>query len=501
MRDAVTTKILQLPTSKPKTAEPNDDSVFVPLPEELRLPEPNDYQFLRDVVTFSQKWSPRSPKASHEAIAIHTLCAAAAGRVVFDFGGRHRTTLYQFLVAPSTLYAKTTVASIATDLLDAAGLSRVNIGRATPQSFFDQCLEKVPTDYDALPDVKKDRIRERLQNAAQRAWYAEEFGTWAVSMLREGSVSYEFRSLLLNIYDSPNAVEMSTRTYGTLAMERPSLALFAVSTYADVQKIAAAGSPFWRDGLLARFDWITTEESETHSNDMFPAGRREVPRSVVEGLREYDQMLGRATVRVEPVVEKLKSGTNRTVRQDVVVTPQPEFVVELSSEVYDAAYSYDVWLRDTLSSRVCEDLRPSYGRMVNRTLRIACLLASYEKRRTVELRDFAKARAIVERRREFLHLTYRRLTDVAGEAERVQRTDRILQFVAANRTASLRDIQKKYQRNYPMGAAELRRELDALVSSGDLKCIQNRSNRTVYAVDVEALRELETTTSKSRNTT
>jgi hypothetical protein len=138
--------------------------------------------------------------------------------------------------------------------------------------------------------------------------------------------------------------------------------------------------------------------------------------------------------------------------------------------------------------------------MVNRTLRIACLLASYEKRTTVELRDFAKARAIVERRREFLHLTYRRLTDVAGEAERVQRTDRILQFVAARRTASAREIQAKFRRDYPSGFAELLRELDSLVSSGELKCVQPRAKRRLYAVDFDALQELEQKTTSSRKT-
>ena len=456
MKDNVTTKILQLTTTAPRAEKPKDDSAFVPLPEALQITEPNDYKFLRDLIGFSQKWSPRSPKASHEAIAVHTLCAAAAGRVVFDYGARHRTTLYQFIVAPSSVYAKTSVARIATELLDAAGLSRVTIGRATPQSFFDQCLEKVPADYESLPEQKKARIREHLQSAAQRAWYAEEFGAWAVSMLREGSVSYEFRSLLLQIYDSPKVVEMSTRTYGTLAMERPSLALLAVSTYADVQKIA------------------------------------------VKGLREYDQLLGRANVEIRPVVEisNSKYKKDRIVRTDVVITPQPEYVVTLSAEVLDAVHGYDAWLRDTIASGLCEDLHSSYARIADRTLRIACLLASYEKRQECTLRDFAKARAIVERRREFLHLTYRRLTDIAGESERVQRSDRILQFIATARIASLRDIQSKFRRSYPMGAAELQSELAALVASGELKCVQGRANRKVYAVDSDALQGLTETAAK-----
>ena len=90
MSDNLTVKILQLPTTAPRTDKLKDDSTFVPLPKELQIAEPNNYKFLRELVSFSQKWSPRSPKASHEAIAVHTLCAAAAGRVVFDFIPIHR---------------------------------------------------------------------------------------------------------------------------------------------------------------------------------------------------------------------------------------------------------------------------------------------------------------------------------------------------------------------------------------------------------------------------
>ena len=176
-----------------------------------------------------------------------------------------------------------------------------------------------------------------------------------------------------------------------------------------------------------------------------------------------------------------------------MITPQPEYVVTLSAEVLDAVHGYDAWLRDTIASGLCEDLHSSYARIADRTLRIACLLASYEKRQECTLRDFAKARAIVERRREFLHLTYRRLTDIAGESERVHR---ILQFIATARIASLRDIQSKFRRSYPMGAAELQSELAALVASGELKCVQGRANRKVYAVDSDALQGLTETAAK-----
>lgn len=460
---------------------------YVALPDDMVYDEPHDYDFLRDFVKFSSKWSPRSPAASHEAVALHILSAAAAGRVVYDYGGRHRTSLYQFLVAPSTLYAKTTVANIGRDLLSEAGLRRVVIGRATPQSYFDQCLEKVPTDFDAMSTDDQTRIRERLQNAAQRAWTADEFGAWAASMLREGSVYYEFRSLLLEIYDSPEYVEMSTRTHGTLPVRRPTLALFALSTYAHVAKIASAGSPFWRDGLLARFDFITTTDDEVHNDEPFPPGTRVFPRELVGGLRNYDAMLGHADVDIRPVMETMQNGKEKMLRMDVEVRPQLPFVVRLSNDVYTAVDRYDRFLRRCIADGLVEDLHASYGRMPDRALRIACLLASYDGRNECELRDWKKAQCIVERRRQCLHWTYERLTDRAISTERVSRTDALLRYVATERCVSAREIQTKFRRQFPTGILELTRELDALVAAGELHSVEGKRGRRLYAIDAGSL--------------
>jgi hypothetical protein len=482
------TRILDLHAKRSQTPDQPaaEHSDYVALPDDLQYSEPNDYAFLRTYVEFSRRWSPRSPAASHEAVALQVLSAAAAGRVVFHYGERHRTSLYQLLVASSTLYAKTTVANIASDLLRAAGLQRVLIGRATPQSFFDQCLEKVPSDYATLSTQIQESIQDRLRNAAQRAWTADEFGAWAAAMLREGSVSYDFRSLLLEIYDSPHTVERSTRTHGILPLQQPTLALFALSTYADVQRIAGSRSPFWRDGLLARFDFITTAETEQHSNAPFPKGQRVLPAELVEGLQAYDAMLGRAQVRIVPVTEDGPK-KERVLRYDPVIERQPEFVVTLSDEVYEAVERYDNWLRDTIGAGLVDDLHASYGRMAARALRIACLLASYERRERCELRDWKKAQAIMERRRQSLHWTYERLTSSAEQTERVSRTDAILRFVASGRCVTARDIQTKFRRSYPTGMPELQRELDALCAQGELHSVEGRRGRKHYAIDTREL--------------
>lgn len=460
---------------------------YVALPDDIFCQEPQGYPFLRDYIAFSRKWSPRSAEESHEAVALHLLSAAAAGRVEYEYGGRHRTSLYQFMVADSTLFAKTTGAELGQDLLKAAGLERVIIGRGTPQSFFDRCLEKVPDNFDTLHQRDQQRILDRLQNAAQRAWLADEFGSWAGSMLRENSVYYEFRQLLLEIYGGPDYIDWSTRTYGTLTMRRPSLALFAVSTWNHVQKIAGAGAAFWHDGMFARFDFITTAPDELPSDKQFPKGARVFPASLVDGLSNFDAMLGRARVTITPVTETLKNGKDKVVGNDVNIEPSTPYVVTLSAATYEALGRYERFLRKCIADGLVEDLGPSYGRMPDRALRIACLLAAYEGRTECELQDWQKAQCIVERRRRCLHWAYERLTSKTPEGDKAAKTDAILEYVTANRCVTARDIHAKFRRRYPSGFAELGRELDALVKAGELHQVEGKRGRRHYAVDAASL--------------
>jgi hypothetical protein len=470
------------------------ETYFVPAPESITGTEPDDYEFLRDYVNFSRHWSPRSVRASHETVALWVLSSAAAGRVVFHYGGQQRAFLYQFLVASSALYAKSTVAGIGRDVLEAAGLARVQIGRATPQSFFDQCVEKVPSDWSSRSAEQQTRVLDKLRNAGQRSWYADEFGAWSESMLREGSVNYQFRELLLQIFDSPEEIEYSTVGRGEQYIFRPTLSLLAVSTYADLRRIAAAGSPLWRDGLFSRFAWVTTDDDESPSDEDFPRGQRVLPTSSVRLLQEFDAMLGRPAVSVSPVYDQSGNGKGKEpkiVRHDVKVERPAEYVVDLSDEFRDALHSYDVFTRKQVSSDdFPEDLQSSYGRFAAVCARTAVLLAASEFRTECTLRDFRKAVAITERSRRSLHLTYYRLTDRTGAAEKVARTDALLRYVATQRVVALREIHRRFHREYPQGVREVETELDALVRAGDLHVVQLKRKQKQYAVDAHYLEEL-----------
>jgi hypothetical protein len=467
------------------------ETYFVPAPESITGTEPDDYEFLRDYVDFSRHWSPRSVRASHETVALWVLSSAAAGRVVFHYGSKQRAFLYQFLVASSALYAKTTAVGIGQDFLEAAGLARVQIDKSTPQSFFDQCVEKVPSDWSTWSAEQQSLLLDELRNAGQRSWYADEFGAWAESMLREGSVHYMFREVLLKTYDSPEYLKSATISRGRERIFRPALSLLAVSTYAHLRRLAAAGSPLWRDGLFSRFSWITTDDDETPSDDGFPRVPRVLPPQLVRLLQEFDAMLGRPSVSVSPVYDQNAKGKElKIVRHDVKVDRPAEYVVDLSDEFHDALHRYDVFTRRQIDSDdFPEDLQSSYGRFAAVCARTAVLLAASEFRSECTLRDFRKAVAITERSRRSLHLTYYRLTDRTEAADKVSRTDALLHYVATQRVVSLRDIQSKFRRQYPQGVREIETELDALVRAGDLHVVELKRKQKRYAVDVQYIEE------------
>jgi hypothetical protein len=487
--DKVKTKLGALARVEERKQSIDKDRETIPaLPSELRVKEPTGYKFLDEYVAHSRKWSPRSPAGMHEATALWVLSAASAGRVRYFDGEERKPSLYQLVVADSSTYRKSTCANIGKKLLEEAGLKRVLIGRATPQSYFDQCLEKVPADYAELPEAKKEQVKEKLQSVAQRAWYADEFGSWAVGMLNPNSVAYGFLEMLLEVYNCPTEYSQSTRTYGTQAMEEPTLALLGSTTYAHLEKIAGRGSALWRDGLIARMAIITTSPTEQPSKAPFPEGRQQYSTSLLRALRDYDQKLGRDAIQVVPRMAESKKPTG----YDVVRQPAQKYYVDISPEARDASYEYDGFLIDCIATPrlVPEDLKPSYARLRDRALRIAVLLASVEgsAQPVVTLRDWHKAQAIVERQRYSLHHAYDVLTGKASKWQEETLGEEVYNFIAAHGPIRQRDITRHFQKRPEFKSTErARREMEAICKEYNIASRTVIRGGIVYAIREEEL--------------
>jgi hypothetical protein len=492
--DAVKKRLATLAQTTTASLKDVDKETIPALPEELLPSEPLGYKFLAQYIEHSRKWSPRAVRAMHEATALWVLSAAAAGRVRYYDGDERKTTLYQLVVAESTLYTKSTCAKIGRKLLEAAGLKRVLIGKATPQSFFEQCLEKVPQDYEQMPDRLKDVVRENLVSVAQRGWYADEFGAIAVGLLNPNSTAYQFLEMLLEIYDGPSEYSSSTRTYGTQSMIEPTLSLLGSTTWAHLSRLAYRGSPLWRDGLLARMAVVTPAPDEGYSMERWPEGMQTFPASLVETLRDFDQRLGKDTIRVvaRRNAEQEQNGPKQSGRRpavyDIEREPCPKYVVELSTEAVDESYAYDAWVREQIATPrlLPMDLAPSYGRLRDRALRIAVLLCSIEGRLKVTVNDWQKALAIVERQRYALHYAYDELVGKSAKWQEETFADEVYQYIASKGVASLRDIRRKFNRRKELETVDkARKEMEAICKEYNVASATGPKKMTLYAVREE----------------
>lgn len=491
--DKVRSKLTALARVEESKQSVDKDRETIPsLPKELAYKEPAGYKFLEEYIAHSNKWSPRSPAAMHEATALWVLSAAAAGRVRYHDGKERKTTLYQLVVAESSTARKTTGADIGKDLLKEAGLGRVLIGRATPQSFFDQCLEKVPADYEEMPEEKKKQIKERLLSVAQRAWYTDEFGSWAVAMLNPNSVAYGFLELLLEVYNGPSEYSQSTRTYGTMAMEEPTLAFLGATTFAHLSKIAGKGSMLWRDGFMPRMAIVCPPPTEQPSKARWPEGRQQLPTSLVRALRDYDQKLGRDSIAIVPRYGAGQQAGKKPVGYDVQRTHAQKYELELSREAYEASYAYDDFTIDCIATPrlLPVDLHACYGRLRDRALRIAALLASLEggAKPVITLRDWQKAQAIVERQRYSLHYAYDVLTGQASKWQEETLAEEVYNFIASKGVVTFRDIQRRYGSREVFKTVErARRELDAICKEYNVATRTVNKGSQIYAVREEKI--------------
>jgi len=482
-KDEAGAKVLQLVN---KDHQPKDREGVPELPASARIaePPPNRFPWLRDYMAFSRTWSPRSPKAMHEAVALWVLSTAAAGRVVYHDGKKRRAALYQMVVAPSTLYAKTSCAEIGTAILEAAGMNGLLLRRGGPQAQFQSMRLRVPPDYHTLLPQERDEVRQRLAFGAQRGWFADEFGQSLAAMQNERSHMAELATMLLDIDNGPAQYEADTIARGACELLRPTLSLLAVSTPAQMADALKRGDKLWHDGTLARCAFVTVGPDEKPNTARWPKGERCLPDSVVQRLQRMDETLGVNEVSIEaheqPATDASGKKDKTAPFYKATVTSWAEYGVTLSDELHTLSQSYEDAIYELMTTgRVPEPLHTAYGRFIDRAKRIAVLLAAIDNKDTATADHWAKAQAIVERGRECLHWAYDSLTRANIETTP---TDKVCQLLESRGPLTLREMHQILKsKRWAESTASLQRELSAMVEAGDV--YEGKIGRkTLYAV-------------------
>lgn len=425
---------------------------------------------------FSRRWSPESWDGYHVNVGLGVLSTVAARRVRYDFGGERYTSLMLADVGRSTVHAKSTAQKLGRKLLQAAGIDFLLVAdTTTPQALVRRMALTGVSDWDAIPVDQRDLARLRVGFAAQRGWFADEFGTHIGGMMRSDGPMADFVGLLRVLDDGLPRYESDTIIRGSAVIDSPYLALLVSFTPADVAKYAGRGGSLWLNGFWGRFSFACPPPHHLGREARFPDGPCVFPPDLVADLRQWHERLGLPQVEItERLGEDGKPLKERT--WDTHVVHLAPTTCLYTAEVKEAFYNYRSALRRLVGEGfTTTDLDANYGRLPEQALRVAAILGSFENHGMIELRHWARAQEIAEGWRQGVHNLYASINvqqDKEGQLE-----DKILDVYTRLGGATVADL-RRYVRN--LSVAEATTVSDRLVKAGVLRAVTTRTGTKRY---------------------
>jgi hypothetical protein len=387
------------------------------------------------------------------------------------------------------LHAKSSATDIARELLRTCQLDYLLAAdEATPQAFV-RALSGggLPVNFDAMEKDQRLAAEMRLGFCGQRGWYAEEFGSWLASMTRTDGVMADFRGLLRKLDDCPPDYSRSTIARGDEVIHRPYLALIANLTPADLRPVAKKGTQLWGDGFLARFAFVTPPRDEVLTAQ-FPKGRRSYPSELTKPLVDWHRQLGLPKVEMEDQVDRDGNPTGEKV---ATIEPPEPHLCTLADDVWDAIQRYNIGVLEIAQGSELTDLDGNYGRLHEKALRVASLLASLENGGEIELRHWARAQEVVERWRLYAHRLYEQVTELEF-SQQAEIEDKVLD--AVSRWQGTEKYPDGLTPNeigrfvWGLGAGEVKHYADQLVAAGVLAKHKPGRAERYYVLQTESNR-------------
>ncbi len=435
----------------------------------------------------SRKWAPRAANGFHQAIGLWVLSTISARRVCVHLGKPHFPMLFIALIAPSTLYTKTTTAHVGRKGITDAGCKfLLTPDRITPQALIRRMSGKVEEDYGTLDEVEQAIRRRDLAFAGQRGWYYEEWGMLLHQIRRQDSVMTEFHGMLKVLDDASEDFSNETILRGLEYVKDPALALLASATPADLAPFMRPGNPWWRDGFWARFAFVTPRADEQPSLADLPRGLDTLPSELIASLHTWHEALGIPKYTVEGIFDKKGNATGTWKGTRLPFTPH---VLAIPDDVLAAYRAYNKALVGmVIDGTVSADLSACYGRYHDKALRIATLLASLANSPQIQLMHWAYAQQVVESWRAMLH----HLIQAAAESEPMSREqaweEKIEHILSTAGAMTARNIQRQLFR---CTAQDLQRLLASMVNIGRIVAIP-KGKTTLYMVPMDAPPEEQT---------
>ena len=440
---------------------------------------------------YSRAASPEGYEDFHLACGLWVLSTVAARRVCLRL---QRKAIYPSLMlvltARTTLFAKTTTAEVAKELIHAAGLGWLLGGdKITPQKLMsDMTGQVLPPDYQDLPTERQAWLKRRLAMPGQRGWYYDEFGKFVKAMVRQNSSMADFAELLLTFDRSPQTYENATLLRGCEPISKPYLSLLGSMTPANIRDNAKAGAEFWGDGFWARFAFVAAPPDE-FKNATFSTEELAIPAELTTALRAWHERLGVPEISIEAVTDEHERETGR---YTITRGPLPEQAATITQDAYQAYDTYRRALRSLIPTFHTQDLDGSYGRLPDIGLRIAILLASLENGDHIELRHWARAQELAELLRRNLHALYAQINSAEHEGTCLEEALlEHLRGLPASQKVTVRELQQygPYRARKAQASA-VKEALQNLAASG-LVAIRKEGAKVIYTLSSQARLERE----------
>lgn len=369
---------------------------FPKLPPEIYFPKgfaDEVCPWLDHVIAFFRKWSPRSYEGYFLVAAIFLLAAVANGRVEYEFGGCQTTNIYSILVGKTTVHAKTTLTKLVKRIIKDLGMNHSLPDTVTAPKMLSMMALSLPENFNKMTSEKKTKFLEKMKYPGQRYWISNEFGSIIEDVMNKNSVNSKLRSILRGFDDHENLYENGTIIRDIEEVLDPYLSILGCCTQEDLAPYAKHGTKLWGDGFLARFILVAPPTKDCNKG-RFPEEPFNIPPEVIEPLRDWNERLGKPEIKVSP---------------NLIRSPAKGQMMKLDRETIDAYYAYHDALIDLIIDEN-DDMAGNYGRLANKALRYAVLMASLDGCDEVSIKYWVRAQMIAEEQRESFHYLYYQLT-------------------------------------------------------------------------------------------
>jgi hypothetical protein len=400
-------------------------------------------KWIDDFIEYAEAVSPMTPKLFLEGIAYSIVSMVIARRLFIPMAYDYiYSNLYVLLLAPTTLYRKTTALTIAKKLIKDAHLDFLLAAQDTTfEAFVGSLAGSQPINYSNLTPADQKEWEVERNFCSQKGMINDEISGFLAVASKDYNRGTE--EMFLRLYDCEGKYTRETQSKGRIVVKNSYLTWLGASTPAAMS-VHFKSEKLWASGFWPRFAILTPENRPVWKEALMT----DRPAGLENALREL---------------------FNRLPNDHKWPDPPKSLSVSISPEAFDTWNKYNKALSsDLLNDNLPQKLWGLYGRLPTQALKVAILLAALDwpagnPSPTIELQQMVKALLVSESWRASSH----RAIAITNESEYNRISERIIKIISTFEPtgASMRDIHRRMQDHEPH---DIQAALGDLVTAGSV---------------------------------